>query len=356
MTQFQNLLSTFQLGNLTLKNRIVLSPMTRMIASDNGVATDKMARYYAEFASGEFGLLITEGTYLDEFSSQGYLNQPGIATSAHIEGWKKVTDAVHKQGGKIICQLMHAGALSQGNIYTNETIAPTAIKPISNPDLASFGGTGEFPIPVEMTIDDIKRVIDIFANSALRAQQAGFDGVEIHGANGYLLDQFLTDYTNQRMDDYGGSLTGRLRFPLEVIQGIRNAVGSDFIVGIRLSQSKGNNYQHKWAGAEIDAEQIFSSIGKAGVDYIHLNEYDASRPAFNNEGSSLARLAKIYADVPVIACGKLEDPVKGESLLSNDGADLIAIGKGALANPDWPIKVADEKEIKPFIGDFSINV
>lgn len=356
MVQFKKSFTNFHLNSLRLNNRIVLSPMTRMIASEDGLATEIMNGYYANFAKGKFGLLITEGTYIDESYSQAYLNQPGIVNEDQVQAWHKVTGAVHQHGSKIICQLLHSGALSQGNRYINETIAPSAIKPITNTDLASYGGTGEFPVPKEMSKEEMNVVVKSFANSALRAKQAGFDGVEIHGANGYLLDQFLTDYTNQRTDEYGGSIEKRLRFPIEVIQGIRNAVGSDFVVGIRLSQSKGNNYYHKWVNGEKDAEVIFSSIGKAGVDYIHLNEYDATLPAFNNDGPTLASLAKKYSGIPVIACGKLEDPKKGETLLLNEEADLIALGKGALANPDWPKRVLEGNELKAFIGDFSILV
>lgn len=233
-----------------------------------------------------------------------------------VQAWKMVTNAVHKHGSKIICQLQHAGALSQGNRYVNEKIAPSAIKPITNLDLASFGGTGEFLVPKEMSIEEINEVVNSFANSTLRAKKAGFDVVEIHGANGYLLGQFLTDYTNQRVDAYGGSLENRLRYPIEVIQGIRKAVGSEFVVGIRLSQSKGNNYFHKWVNGEKDAEVIFSSMGKVGVDYIHLNEYDPTQPAFNNDGSTLSALGKKYSELPVIACGKLEDPEKRKYIIA----------------------------------------
>lgn len=145
MVQFQNLFTNFHLNSIPLNNRIVLSPMTRMIASEDGLATEIMNHYYANFAKGKFGLLITEGTYIDESYSQAYLNQPGIVNVDQVQAWNKVTSAVHQHGSKIICQLLHSGALSQGNRYSNETIAPSAIKPITNADLASFGGTGEFP-------------------------------------------------------------------------------------------------------------------------------------------------------------------------------------------------------------------
>ncbi|MBW4841135.1 MAG: NADH:flavin oxidoreductase [Paenibacillaceae bacterium] len=354
MTKFEKLFSKFHLGNLTLSNRTVVAPMTRISATEDGLATERMARYYANFANGGFGLLISEGTYLDETYSQSYLNQPGIANEAQVESWKKVTHAVHQQGSNIFCQLMYSGALSQGNSYTNETIAPSSVKPKTEPALAGTGRT-EFFLPREMTYDDIQAVINSFADSAVRAREAGFDGVEIHGANGYLLDQFLTDYTNQRTDKYGGSIENRVRLMVEVIQAVRKAVGSMFVVGIRVSQTKVNDYHHKWASGEKEAEVIFKSLGKAGVDFIHINEYDATKPAFDDKGSSLAAFAKKYAGVAVIACGHLEDPSKGETLLSRGEADLIALGKGALANPDWIKKMVEGSSLST-LEDFTYPI
>jgi len=344
MTQFQELFTDIQFGNLKFNNRMVVAPMTRISATEDGLANEVMERYYANFANGGFGLIISEGAYLDESFSQSYFNQPGIANQEQVEAWKKVTKAVHQQGSKIFCQLMYSGALSQGNRYTDKTVAPSAVKPITEPGLAGTGRT-EFPVPREMTLEDIKSAIQSFADSAIRAKEAGFDGVEIHGANGYLLDQFLTDYTNQRTDEYGGSTEGRVKLMVDVIKAVRKAVGSDFVVGIRISQTKVNDYKHKWAGGAKDAETIFKNIGAAGVDYIHVNEYDATQPAFGDESATLTEYAKKYSGVPIIACGHLESPSKALSLITNNKADLIALGKGALANADWTKKVSKGEKL-----------
>jgi 2,4-dienoyl-CoA reductase-like NADH-dependent reductase (Old Yellow Enzyme family) len=343
------LFSSTRLNKLNIKNRVALAPMTRTSASENGIANERMAQYYANFAHGGFGLIITEGTYPDEWFSQGYTNQPGIANQSHIDGWKPVIEAVHRKGSQIICQLMHAGALSQGNYHKNGSIAPSAVKP-KGEQLGLYGGQGEYAVPKEMTKEDIQHVINHFTEAAVNARKAGFDGVEVHGANGYLLDQFLTEYTNQRTDEYGGSTENRVRIIVEVLQAIRQAVGNEFLVGVRISQGKVNDYEYKWSKGEADAAIIFPKIAEAKPVYIHVTEYDAMNPAFG-EGATLAQLAKKHGKVPVIANGQLEYPDKAYDILKKGDADFISLGKGALANPDWVNRVKRGDSLKTFKGD-----
>jgi 2,4-dienoyl-CoA reductase-like NADH-dependent reductase (Old Yellow Enzyme family) len=344
---FPTLLSEFKIGNMQLKNRIGLAPMTRISATDDGQTTEIMLKYYESFATGGFGFLITEGSYPDELYSQGYFNQSGIANEKHVAAWKKITETVHQAGSKIIVQLMHAGAQAQGNTYTDKYLAPSDIR-AKGEKLPIYGGEGAYDAPKPATKEDILNVIQGFADAAKRAKQAGFDGVEIHGANGYLLDQFLTDYLNQRTDEYGGSRENRIRLHLQVAEAVRAAVGTDFVVGIRISQGKVSDHLHKWAGAEKDAELIFSSLTRIGLDYIHVTEYDAARPAFEGTELSLAALAKKYSSIPVIANGNLEDAEKAEQFLTRGEADLITLGKGALANHDWPERAAKNQPIREF--------
>jgi 2,4-dienoyl-CoA reductase-like NADH-dependent reductase (Old Yellow Enzyme family) len=347
LNKFPRLLSDIQIGKLKLKNRIGVAPMTRISASEDGQATKIMMNYYESFVQGGFGFLITEGAYPDEMYSQGYLNQSGIANEKHIDAWRKVTGAVHQAGSKIIVQLMHAGAQSQGNRYKSEIIAPSDI-PAKGEQLPFYVGEGPYKKPKQMTKEDIQEVVHGFAEAAKRAKEAGFDGVEIHGANGYLLDEFLTDYMNERTDEYGGSTENRVRILIEVANAVREAVGTDFVVGIRISQGKVSDYHHKWAGAEKDAEIIFSSLSRAGLDYIHVTEYDATRAAFEGTELTLAALAKKFGTVPVMANGNLEDPDKAEQLLMRGDADLITLGKGALANHDWPQRILTEQPLREF--------
>ncbi|MET1032437.1 NADH:flavin oxidoreductase [Domibacillus tundrae] len=343
----ETLFSEIKIGNTTLNNRIGLAPMTRTSATEHGLATEEMAQYYANFARGGFGLIMTEGTYTDEYYSQGYLNQPGIATKEQMDSWRKVVSVVHNEGAKIIMQLMHAGALSQGNRFNSSTKGPSAVKP-KGEQLAFYGGQGDFQMPEEMTQIDIDQVIQQFAASAKNAKEAGFDGVEIHGANGYVLDQFLTDYTNRRTDKYGGSIENRLRLAVEVIKAVRNEVGNEFPVGIRISQAKVNDADHKWSGGVAEAAQIFNALQQAGVDFLHIAEPQAAAPAFGGTGPTLVKLAKDHGNTIVIANGSLGDPASADSLRTEGEADIVTIGKAALANQDWANRVAADRELNDF--------
>ncbi|PLR87202.1 NADH:flavin oxidoreductase [Bacillus sp. V33-4] len=344
---YEKLFAGLDIAGLKLENRIALAPMTRVSATEDGFVTERMIKYYTKFARGGFSLLITEGVYPDELYSQGYLYQPGIVNEDQTKSWRNVVESVHKQGSKIICQLMHAGALSQGNIHKANSIGPSAIKPKGS-QLSFYRGEGEFPLSKEMSSADIEDVKNGFVNAAKHAKEAGFDGVEVHGANGYILDQFLTDYTNKRDDNYGGSTENRVRLSVEVLQEIRKAVGGDYPVGIRISQAKVNDSDHKWAGKEKDAEVIFSHLARAGADFIHITEPKAFEPAFAGSSTTLPELAKKYGKVPVIANGALHDPEKAEELITEGYADVISLGKGALANQDWPSKVRNNAELAEF--------
>jgi 2,4-dienoyl-CoA reductase-like NADH-dependent reductase (Old Yellow Enzyme family) len=202
-----------------------------------------------------------------------------------------------------------------------------------------------------MTEQDIADAIDGFVQSAIRAVRvAGFDGIEIHGANGYLLDQFLTAHTNLRADRWGGDTRGRVRLLEEVVKAVKAAVGHEVPVGIRISQGKVNDFTAKWPGREADAEVIFSTLAQAGADFIHVTEFEAWQPAFGSGGESLVALARRHAPgVTIIANGSLHSIGLAEQALAM-GADVVALGRGALANPDMPKRFADNKEPRIFDG------
>ncbi|VXC52772.1 NADH:flavin oxidoreductase [Arthrobacter sp. 9AX] len=351
MTDYTPLWHPVRIGSTDLDNRVALAPMTRISATEDGHATERMASYYRRFARGGFGLLITEGIYPDTAHSQGYLHQPGIATEEQAQSWAMVVDGVHAAGAKIFAQLMHAGAQSQGNRFVHSSVGPSAVAP-KGEQLGFYRGEGPFPVPAEITPAQMQEVRDGFVRAALHAQQAGFDGVEIHGANGYLLDQFLTDYLNQRTDNYGGSPENRVRFAAEICRDIRDAVGPDMTVGIRISQSKVSDPDHRWSGGVEEAEAIFAALGATGIDFVHTTEYSATAPAFEDAAQTLAALAKQYSGVTVIANGKLDDPASAASLLAEGSADLIALGKGALANRNWPHLVRNNLEF----GELDLSV
>lgn len=342
-----NLFSNININGLELKNRIVLAPMTRTSAEENGVPSKKMLSYYSRYAKGGFSLLISEGTYPDETYSQGYFNQPGIATQDQIKAWRTITDAVHKEGAKMFCQIMHAGALSQGNIYSSNTKAPSEITP-KGEQLGFYGGEGKYSTPQEMSIKEIEQAKQGFVNAADNARKAGFDGVEIHKANGYLLDQFLTDYTNNRKDEYGGNTENRVRLLVEISKAVREKVGEDFPVGIRISQAKVNDYTHKWNGGEKDAEIIFNQLRTCGLDFIHITEFQVDAPAFEENGPTLAFLAKKWSNLPVIANGGINTPNQAEKLIAHHDFEIVALGKAALANKDWALKAELGNDIEEF--------
>lgn len=334
------------LGPLRLANRLAVAPMTRVSATADGLATARMAAYCADFAAGGFGLVITEGIYTDRAYAQGYLFQPGLADDAQLEAWRPVVERVHAAGGRIVAQLMHAGAISQGNPHRMEAKGPSALRP-KGMQMSLYRGDGPYRLPAALSLVEIEEIVAGFAAAAVRAQQAGFDGVEIHGANGYLLDQFLTECTNHRKDAYGGTLDRRLRLGVETTRAVRQAVGRDFVVGYRVSQGKVNDFTHKWQGGETEAATIFKTLSAVSIDYLHTTEFEAWRPASGN-GLSLAALARRHGTVPVIANGSLHAPAEAVGMIEREEADLISLGRGALTHADWPQRVRAGQTLAAF--------
>ncbi len=352
--KYPYLLGPSNIGSVKLSNKAIVAPMTRVSATLDGAPTKIMQQHYESFARGQWGLIFTEGTYINEGESQGYKNQPGIANDKHISEWSKIVDIVHNCNTPIFQQLIHAGALIQENYYGRKAIAPSAVNQMGKM-LPHYFGEGTFPVPREITKEEIKNTAADFAKAALRSVEAGFDGIEIHGANGYLLDQFLTEFANIREDEYGGTIQNRIRFHCEVLESVLEAVSGKVPVGIRISQTKVNNFDYQWPNAEHDANIIFSAIKSVGPTYIHISTHKGLEDVWGSN-RNLASWAKELWGGLTIACGGLHDPSRAENLLSKGEADFIAIGKGALADPEWPKKINsdilptpfDPKMIKPY--------
>lgn len=340
------LFNPFQLGRFFLANRTVVAPMTRNSATAEGVPTTEMQEYYADFARGGFGIIITEGVYTDSIASRCNPNQPGIVTAAQKQGWAAVVRQVKQYPSLFICQLMHAGALSQDLVHT---IAPSAVQPTGS-QLTDSGGKGGFLLPKEMDKQDIAAAQQGYIKSAVAAWEAGFDGVEVHAANGYLPDQFLTAYTNLRTDNYGGSFENKFRFIAEIIAGIRQATSPDFIIGLRLSESKVNNLTYRMPGGAADATEIVTQAAKTSLSYIHIAAEGGKweRECRYADGSSYNSIARQIAGVPVIANGGLHDPEMARFILEEGHGDLISIGRAALADPAWPRKMQEGHVPIPF--------
>jgi len=344
------LFDSTQIGEVTLDNRIGLAPMTRVSATADGRATDEMAQYYAKFADSGFSFIVTEGVYTDDAYSKGYLNQPGLVTAEHADAWTQVVDAVHNADATIFAQLMHSGAQNQGIPRSDdqETIAPSAVQP-DGEKAEAYGGSGSYPVPKKATRDDLETAREGFVTAAKNAHDAGFDGVELHAANGYLLNEFLSTSLNRRDDEYGGEPAARVRYPSEVVSAVAEAVPENFIVGIRISQSMVTDYGYEWPEGEDAAAVFFRELSAAGADYIHTTERHATEPTFGADGPTLAEAAVEYAtdDTVVIANGGLGTPEVARKALE-DGADLLTLGTSALANPDWPTRVAEGDDLAQF--------
>lgn len=344
------LLQTLRIGGIELRNRVAVAPMSRVSTAGDGIPTEAMTRYFTAYAEGGFGLIITDGTYFDHLYSQAYPNQPAIVTDEQVAAWRKITDAVHAAGGRIVLQLMHAGALVQGNHHRGEQgIAPSAIQPKGR-KLAGYGGEGPYALPREATDADIADVLQGIADGARKAEKANFDGVEIHAANGYLFDQFITRYTNERADGYGGSAAKRARLAAEAIEVARNATGDGFLVGVRLSQAKVNDIEYRWDGVE-EGREIFETVGAAGPAYVHIASegVDWEETSFLAPGVSITRLAREVIGAPVIANGGMHDTELAARLLQEGHADLVSLGHAAIANPDWPRRLADDRPFEQFV-------
>jgi len=321
------LFSKTTLGSLTLQNRLVMSPMTRNRATGN-IPNELMAQYYAQ--RGTAGLIITEGTSPSS-NGLGYPRIPGIFSAAQVAGWKRVTDAVHAQGAKMFIQFMHCGRVGHAlNLPAGARIlAPSAVAAVGEM-YTDAEGMKPNSTPQAMTEADIKATIEEFAQSAKNAVAAGFDGVELHGANGYLLEQFIRPNSNQRTDRYGGSIENRARFVLEVADAVIRAIGKDKL-GIRLSPFGVFNDMPLYDAMEADYTYLAQQLNARGLVYIHLVDH-SSMGAPPVPVSMKATFRNVFKGKLILSGGY--DAARAESDLAAGKCDLIAVGKPFLANPD----------------------
>ena len=321
------LYSETKLGPFTLQNHLVMSPMTRSRAIGN-IPNDLMAQYYAQ--RGSAGLIVTEGTSPSP-NGLGYARIPGIFSSAQVAGWKPVTEAVHARGAKFFMQLMHCGRIAHPNNLPAgaRMLAPSAIA-AAGQMYTDAEGMKPHPTPVAMTEADIKTTIAEYVQAATNALAAGFDGIELHGANGYLLEQFIRPTSNQRTDRYGGSIENRARFVLEVADAAIKAIGKDR-VGIRLSPFGVFNDMPLYPAMEADYTYLAQQLNAAGVLYVHLVDHSAAG-APPVPASIKATFRSVFKRALILSGGY--DAARAESDLSAGKCDLIAVGKPFLANPD----------------------
>ena len=321
------LFSKATLGSLTLQNHMVMSPLTRSRAAGN-VPNDLMVEYYSQRASA--GLIITEGTSPSP-NGLGYARIPGIFSNEQVAGWKKVTDAVHAKGAKMFMQMMHTGRIGHPlNLPKGaKVLAPSAVR-AAGQMYTDAEGLKDHPTPEAMTEADIMAAQAEFVNAAINAVKAGFDGIELHGANGYLLEQFIRPNSNTRTDRYGGGIENRARFVLEVAAATIAAIGADK-VGIRLSPFGVFNDMPLYPEMEADYAYLAGKLNDLGLVYIHLVDH-SSQGAPIVPDSMKATFRKTFKRSLILSGGY--DLARAESDLAARKADLIAFGKAFLANPD----------------------
>ncbi|MDF2552606.1 MAG: 12-oxophytodienoate reductase [Chryseobacterium sp.] len=340
------LFTPFTYKNLTLNNRLVMAPMTRA-QSDNGVPTKEIEAYYARRAASHVGLILSEGTVINRPASKNMQNIPDFYGTEALQGWKKVIDAVHKNGGKMGPQIWHVGDTRSSVDY-----------PAVDMEKAST-----------MSLEDIQETIAQFAASAKSAKDLGFDCLEIHGAHGYLIDQFFWEVTNTRTDEYGGkTLKDRSKFAIDVIKAMRVAVGEDFTIIIRLSQWKQQDYKTRLAATPSEMEDWLLPMKEAGVDIFHCSQRRFWEPEFEGSDLNFAGWAKKITGQPTITVGSVG--LKGDfmSAFAGEGSektdltelirrferqdfDLVAVGRALLTDHQWVQKIKEGRTEE--ISDFS---
>ena len=327
------LFEPISIGSTEIKNRFVVPPMGTNFGSPTGEVTDQVVAYYTARAKGGFGLIIVEVAAVDPFG-RAIPNQLGIWSDEQIPGLKRLVDSVHRHGAKIAVQLHHAGRQTCSAVIGSQPVAPSAVAcPVMK------------ELPRELSTEETDDLIDSFRDAAVRAAQAGFDAVEIHGAHGYLIAQYMSAYSNKRMDAFGGSFISRMRFPLEIIDRIRAALGKDFPLIFRISAD-----EKVHGGRSIEeTKAIARLVEQHGVNAMHVSicTYGSMHwmfvsgsvpPAFNADAAAAVKQA---VSIPVIAVGRINDPFLAEELIASGKTDMVSLGRESLADPEIPNKVRD---------------
>ena len=352
----------FRFKELQLSNRLVMAPMSRYHCPDN-IPHQENIDYYRRRAEGGVGLLISEGTFIAHPSATGYENVPHFCGKEALAGWREVVAAVHDAGAAFFPQLWHAGSWRQPGMSPDPQVPGFSPSGVIN-------GVAENKVPPKaMNEQDIAEVIAGFAESAAAAREIGCDGLEIHGAHGYLIDEFFWPETNHRNDRYGGSLENRLRLAVEIITAVRRAVGADFPLCFRFSQWKQQNFEARLAQSPDELEALLRPLVDAGVDIFHASSRRYWEPEFTDSPLNLAGWTKKLTDKPVITVGSVGldsrsfNKANASSVapvaerLERGEFDLVAVGRALLSEPAWANKLhnGQEAEIAPFSGADIVN-
>ncbi|MDD2904557.1 MAG: hypothetical protein PHU44_19170 [Syntrophales bacterium] len=336
------LFSPFTLENFRLKNRLGVAPMTRMSSVKDSIPREDVLEFLVRRARNGAALIFTEAIVTDYESAQGYPGQARLVTQRQIEAWKPVVRAIRDAGAVSIMQMFHCGRVAWPEINpAGRIIAPSPLIPR---DLNPLTGK-PYPVPDEMSLFDIGHVILGFVETAKGAINAGFDGVEIHGAHGYLINEFLSAYTNQRHDAYGGTVANRYRFAQEIIQAVAPVIPADKLLTFRISD---------WGVVDMDVslfrtkeeyQQIITSLSQEPLDAISVSAYDFQTKAFGTD-RNIAQLTREATSLPIMICGKIYDRATAEMALKD--ADIALSAKSILLNPDWVEDVRQGKPLRPY--------
>jgi 2,4-dienoyl-CoA reductase-like NADH-dependent reductase (Old Yellow Enzyme family) len=355
-----SLFRTFPFGQRMLRNRIAMAPMTRF-HSPGGVPGEDVASYYARRARGGVGLIITEGTYIDHPAANGYDNVPAFHGEAALAGWARVVKAVHDAGTAIVPQLWHVGGQRRSGIEPDRSVIGCGPMDVVE---------NERLVVRALTIPEINDIVNSYGRAARVAVEMGFDGVEIHGAHGYLLDEFLWSKSNKRSDEYGGSLERRTRFAVEVIARVKAELPAGMPLSLRISQWKIGQYDARIADDREELAVLLTPLVRAGVDIFHVSTRQFGVPAFPDGDKSLARVVREVAGRPVIGVGgvgltqphvlrsegghenarsSIADVAPVAAAIEKNDFDIVAVGRALLADPNWANKLREGRsnEINP---------
>ncbi len=368
MSDLDTLFRPFVFGGLELSSRIVMAPMTRNQSPGN-IPGDRSVQYYQRRAAGGVGLIITEGTCVDHIAASGYPDVPYFHGEAQLEGWQRVVDAVHGEGGKIAPQLWHCGGMRKAGT------PPEGDVDGYTPSGMNVPGKVNRHVMSKQDIDD---VVQAFGRGAANAKRLGFDAIEIHGAHGYLIDQFFWEGTNQRSDEYGGSLAKRNRFAIEVIEAVRDATGPDFPIILRYSQWKQQDFTARLAHTPAELEQFLLPLRDAGVDIFHCSQRRFWEAEFEGSSLNLAGWTRKITGCPTITVGSVGlnadfIPLPGEETfreaepasldqltqrMASEEFDLVAVGRALIANPDWVklVKSGRSGELRAFEKEMLLSL
>ena len=357
------LFEEYKLKNLVLRNRVVMAPMTRN-QSPGGIPTDDVISYYARRAKAEVGLIITEGIEVSHKASSAYPNVPRLDTNEAREGWKKVVDGIKNNNGAVIAQLWHCGGFRKLGMQPNPEVPGYTASGLVKPGKK---------VAHEMTIKDIKETIDAYASDAKICQDRGVDGVESHGAHGYLIDNFLWGGTNIREDSYGGSIGKRSQFVSDIIKAVKENVDDTFIVGLRFSQWKQHDFSAKLASTPDDLRKILIPPVEAGLDFLHSSMRRFWESEFEDSEENLAYWTKKISNIPTIGVGSvgldsdfidMTAPAKPTSIdkalddIAKEKYDLIAVGRALLSDYEWVVKMKEGRlnDVIPYTKDALLNL